>query len=127
MQGVMADITEQKEAEANPDAENRYRTMVERARCGVPLGFGRRAERSRASYISPQIERLLGFTDTGGARMAMWESRVHRTIGATLHARGGGTGKTFRRVPPSSGGRPVGVDLTKRSRRRAHGDTHARA
>src|SRR4029077_10113386 len=80
MQGVMYDITEQKEAEERTqDAENRYRTMVERVPAVAYLWDSADAPGDVAHpYISPQIERLLGFTDTEWREdPAMWETRVH--------------------------------------------------
>jgi len=80
MQGVMYDITEQKEAEERTqDAENRYRTIVERVPAVAYVWDSADAPGDVAPpYISPQIERLLGFTDTEWREdPAMWESRVH--------------------------------------------------
>ncbi len=92
MQGVMYDITEQKEAEERTqDAENRYRTMVERVPAVAYLWDSADAPGDVAPpYISPQIERLLGFTDTEWREdPAMWESRVHPDDREpTLHAWG---------------------------------------
>ncbi len=80
MQGVMYDITEQKEAEERTqDAENRYRTMVERVPAVAYLWDSADAPGDVAApYISPQIHRLLGFTDKEWLEdPALWEARVH--------------------------------------------------
>ena len=79
-QGVMYDITEQKEAEERiQEAENRYRTMVERVP-GVAYtwdsadGIGE----TPLLYISPQIERLLGFTaQEWTSDPSLWSRRLH--------------------------------------------------
>jgi PAS domain S-box-containing protein len=80
MQGVMYDITEQKEAEQRTqDAENRYRTIVERVPA-VAYVWDSADEpgKAPAPYISPQIHRLLGFTAQEWLEdPSMWESRVH--------------------------------------------------
>ena len=60
-QGVMLDITARKEAErAVAEAEAKYRALVERIPAIVYMGeFG---EEGDWLYISPQIERVLGYT-----------------------------------------------------------------
>ena len=62
-QGVMYDITRQKEAEGKlQEAESRYRTMVERVPAVSYIWDSRHQPGSApATYISPQIERLLGY------------------------------------------------------------------
>ena len=117
MQGVMYDITEQKEAEERTqDAENRYRTMVERVPAVAYLWDSADAPgEAPPPYISPQIQRLLGFTDTewlrgpgpvGGSR----PSGRSRADPAGVGRGCGPRRDVHRRVPPPSGGRPVGVD-----------------
>ncbi len=80
MQGVMYDITEQKEAEQRTqDAENRYRTIVERVPAVAYLWDSADAPgEAPALYISPQIHRLLGFTYTEWLEdPSLWETRTH--------------------------------------------------
>jgi PAS domain S-box-containing protein len=80
MQGVMYDITPQKEAEERTqDAENRYRTIVERVPAVAYLWDSADAPgEAPALYISPQIHRLLGFTDEEWLEdPTMWEAHVH--------------------------------------------------
>ncbi len=99
--GVMYDITEQKEAEEQiQEAENRYRTMVER----VPAvaytwdsadGVGE----APLLYISPQIERLLGLTaDQWMSDPSLWSRHVHpddRTSTLEAWADAAARGETF--------------------------------
>ena len=83
----MYDITEQKEAEERTqDAKNRYRTMVERVPAVAYLWDSADAPGDVAPpYISPQIERLLGFTDTEWREdPAMWNDR-RKLARAPLH------------------------------------------
>ncbi len=80
MQGVMYDITERKEAEERTqDAENRYRTIVERVPAVAYLWDSADLPgEAPALYISPQIHRLLGFTDVEWlADPKLWETRAH--------------------------------------------------
>ena len=79
-QGVMYDITRQKEAEERlQEAENRYRTIVERVPAvAYVYDSGHRPGTAPAGYISPQIERLLGFTSEEWIQDPMkWESQLH--------------------------------------------------
>lgn len=101
VQGVMYDITEQKQAEERiQEAENRYRTMVER----VPAvaytwdsadGVGE----APLLYISPQIERLLGFTAAEWmSDPALWSRCAHPDDRASILERwvdAAGRGETF--------------------------------
>jgi PAS domain S-box-containing protein len=80
MQGVMYDITKQKEAEERTqDAENRYRMIVERVPAVAYVWDSADAPgEAPAPYISPQIHRLLGFTAQEWLEdPSMWEARVH--------------------------------------------------
>ncbi len=80
MQGVMYDITRQKEAEERTqDAENRYRTIVERVPAVAYTWDSAYAPgEAAAPYISPQIHKLLGFTAEEWLEdPSMWEARVH--------------------------------------------------
>jgi PAS domain S-box-containing protein len=63
MQGVMFDVTEQKEAEARLlEAEARFRTIVERVPTVAYIWDAAEAPGAApALYISPQIEHLLGY------------------------------------------------------------------
>ncbi|MEO8475964.1 MAG: PAS domain-containing protein [Actinomycetota bacterium] len=64
LQGVIYDITAQKEAEARlAEAENRFRTIVERVPAVAYVwDAADQPGDVPAAYISPQIERLIGFT-----------------------------------------------------------------
>jgi len=76
-QGVRLDITRQKEAEHKVrEAEERYRTLVET----VPaITYIDRVDDVASSvYISPQVERVLGFTpEEWVARPEVWSEGVH--------------------------------------------------
>jgi PAS domain S-box-containing protein len=80
VQGVMLDITAQKRVErALHEAESRYRTIVERVPAVAYVWDGADAPGSApAAYISPQIERLLGFTaDEWIENPQLWAQRCH--------------------------------------------------
>jgi PAS domain S-box-containing protein len=80
IQGVIVDITEQKQAEERTqDAENRYRMIVERVPTVAYTWDSADAPgEAPAPYVSPQIERLLGFSaEVWSADPALWEARVH--------------------------------------------------
>ncbi len=64
LQGVIYDITAQKEAEARlAEAENRFRTIVERVPAVAYVwDAADQPGDVPAAYISPQIERLIGFS-----------------------------------------------------------------
>jgi PAS domain S-box-containing protein len=79
--GVMAEITERKEAEERLQlAEERYRTLIETTPAvtyvdvrdlSAPDGY-------RGEYLSPQIERLIGHTpDEFRNDPALWSSLIH--------------------------------------------------
>jgi PAS domain S-box-containing protein len=79
-QGVMYDITNQKRAEAQlQEAENRFRTIVERVPAVAYVwDAGNDPGTAPASYISPQIERLLGYTaEEWLDDPSAWASRLH--------------------------------------------------
>ncbi len=79
-QGVMFDITKQKEAEQRlQETENRFRTIVERVPAVSYVWDGADEPGSApAAYISPQIEHLLGFTsDEWRADPEIWARRLH--------------------------------------------------
>ena len=80
-QGVMIDITKEKEAAAAlVEAELRYRTLVEEvpvASYQLKVNTADRADR-RFLYVSPQIEHLLGIpVDVWMADLKIWDQRVH--------------------------------------------------
>jgi PAS domain S-box-containing protein len=80
VQGVMYDITEQKEAEERTqDAENRYRTIVERVPTVAYTWDSADAPgEASAPYISPQIHRLLGYTAEEWLEdPSLWEACAH--------------------------------------------------
>ena len=80
VQGVMYDITAQKRAEAAlQEAENRYRTIVERVPAVAYVwDAADRPGTAPASYISPQVQALLGFSAQAWTDdPQLWASRLH--------------------------------------------------
>jgi PAS domain S-box-containing protein len=77
VQGVMFDITAQKRAEfALQQAETRFRTLVEQLPAVVYVNAV--DDVSTATYVSPQYERLLGFTpEERLADPEMWLRQLH--------------------------------------------------
>ena len=79
-QGVMFDITERTEAEARAtDAEQRYRTLVERVPAiAYSWDTAFAPGTAPADYISPQIERLVGVSPQDWLDdPTAWAARVH--------------------------------------------------
>ncbi|HEV8564042.1 MAG TPA: PAS domain-containing protein, partial [Actinomycetota bacterium] len=79
-QGAMFDITRRKQAEERlQGAENRYRTLVERVPAVAYIwDSGYELGSQPASYISPRIEELVGFTAAEWIRdPGLWARRVH--------------------------------------------------
>jgi two-component system, cell cycle sensor histidine kinase and response regulator CckA len=77
IQGTLLDITSHKKAEdALKELEARYRELVERIPAVAYIsGFG---PASQWTYVSPQIERLLGYTqDEWLAQPGLWLERIH--------------------------------------------------
>jgi len=76
-QGVMYDITRQKEIELKlHEAEGRYRTLVEQV--PVVVYVDAVDELSTATYISPQYERLTGYpAERRIAEPELWVSMLH--------------------------------------------------
>jgi PAS domain S-box-containing protein len=76
-QGVMYDITEQKETELRlHEAEGRYRTLVEQV--PVVVYVDAVDDLSTATYISPQYERLTGYSaERRIAEPELWVSMLH--------------------------------------------------
>ena len=77
VQGVMFDITRQKRAEDDlREAEFRYRSLVEHLPVAVYIDAV--DEHSTATYVSPQYERLLGFTPAERlADPGLWLRQLH--------------------------------------------------
>ncbi len=79
-QGMMLDITARKEAELRlQEAENRYRTIVERVPAVAYVrDSGFEPGTAPVAYISPQVERLLGFTaDEWLEDSSLWSQQAH--------------------------------------------------
>jgi PAS domain S-box-containing protein len=91
MQGLMIDITEQKQSERLlRDAEERYRQLVERLPAiSYIAAFG---GAGKWLYVSPQIESTIGFTPAEWtAKPSLWSDQLHpddreRAIAAERHA-----------------------------------------
>ncbi len=78
LQGVMFDVTEQRQAlDRLTEAERRYRQLLEAIPAVVYLDTDE-AEPSIPSYISPRIERMLGYPMHDWATIAdLWTRLVH--------------------------------------------------
>ncbi|HET7927976.1 MAG TPA: PAS domain-containing protein, partial [Actinomycetota bacterium] len=75
-QGVMYDVTERKRAEQDlAEAEARYRTLVERVPAVTYTWDG--GGESAASFISPQVEEMLGYPPNEFADPLLWSRLVH--------------------------------------------------
>ncbi|MEX1102373.1 MAG: PAS domain-containing protein [Actinomycetota bacterium] len=79
VRGICVDITEQRRAtDALADAEARYRSLVEQLPGVVYLWSLERSDYGEGTYISPQIEDLLGFEPSEWlADTRFWERRMH--------------------------------------------------
>jgi PAS domain S-box-containing protein len=75
-QGVMFDVTAEKEAEQQArEADRRYRSLVESLPCVVYVD--QLDERATNVYTSPQTESLLGYTkDDWAAEPDLWASKI---------------------------------------------------
>jgi PAS domain S-box-containing protein len=78
LRGLMVDVTDQKMTELRlHQAEEKYRTLVERLPAVVYSETGNAAINA-VSYISPQVERLLGYaTEEWLHNPELWRSIVH--------------------------------------------------
>jgi PAS domain S-box-containing protein len=75
-QGVFTDITARKEAELGlRAADQRYRTLIEQ----IPaITYVEDAATGRATYISPQVEAIYGYTpDEWAADPSLWREKIH--------------------------------------------------
>jgi PAS domain S-box-containing protein len=78
LRGLMVDVTDQKMTELRlHEAEEKYRTLVERLPAVVYSETGNAAINT-VSYISPQVERILGYAAEEWLRNPeLWRSVVH--------------------------------------------------
>ena len=99
-QGYFADITDRKEAEARlAEAEEKYRTMVEEVPAITYVFTQEPGGGSRAAYVSPQVESVLGYapeeyaSDPGSWRDLLHPDDRERVIAEDT--RTGETGEPF--------------------------------
>ena len=78
-QGVMYDVTERKRAEQDlAETEARYRTLVERVPAVTYTWVGALSrDESAASFISPQVEEMLGYPADEFRDPLLWSKLVH--------------------------------------------------
>jgi diguanylate cyclase (GGDEF)-like protein/PAS domain S-box-containing protein len=98
-QGVMLDITKRKEVEeALKEAEDRYRTLVERI--PVVIYINPLSETNPSTYVSPQVEELLGYSVEESKRDPdLWDKILHpddRERVTAEEARTSATGEPFK-------------------------------
>ena len=100
-QGYFVDITKRKEFEERLEAaEERYRTLVEEVPAITYVASQKPGEPSVISYVSPQVETILGYSPreyAGGS--GLWEAILHPEDRGRILAedmRTGETGDVFR-------------------------------
>jgi PAS domain S-box-containing protein len=78
LRGLMVNVTEQKQTELRlQEAEGKYRTLVERLPAIVYTEKGSAAINT-VSYISPQVERILGYgADEWASDAELWSRMIH--------------------------------------------------
>ena len=103
-QGMMVEITERKEAEEQlRRAEERFRMIVERTPAIVYLLLPERDEDTGTpvAYVSPQVERILGYPQDAWREPGVWVEQIHpddraRVVAGGTHA--SRTGEPFSEV-----------------------------
>lgn len=129
LQGVMFDVTEQREAlDRLADAESRYRQLIESIPAAVYLDADE-AEPAIPLYVSPRIERLLGYPMHDWNTIAdLWTKLLHpddreRAIGESDRAKHDGANLVSEYRMIALDGRTVWIHDEAIPLRRADGTT----